>query len=168
MLLSFFISVSSPSEMAEAAADPVLLTFTNCESWMLYIETKLRGEVDLNEYCSPSLWDYLRGSLDRDSFFPGTDEKVLKEIRMSCSQEMLPHILYAEYAAEAWKWLADHAVAASTEEKGQIRRDLTNILLNFLKFSHFPAIGFVSRKGSVDCQKKNTVKCSRNTSYSYL
>ncbi|KAI3844170.1 hypothetical protein MKX03_000068 [Papaver bracteatum] len=52
------------------------------------------------------LWFYLLIN-DKNRVEPRKDKEALEAIRKSCSAEMLPHIIYAEFARDAWKWLEE-------------------------------------------------------------
>ncbi|RZC66254.1 hypothetical protein C5167_009949 [Papaver somniferum] len=133
-------SSESSFEMEEAVADPVLLTSTNYNSWKSYIETK---QIDGGSKFK-RVWGYLypgpRYSLDLE-----IDKKVLKEIKLSCSEEMLQHILYAEYFAEAWEWLKE-AVDAATEEKERYYNMMEIAIASRAKADEVPEVDKVLTK----------------------
>ncbi|KAI3957251.1 hypothetical protein MKW92_020875 [Papaver armeniacum] len=44
-------------------------------------------------------------------------KEALEAIKMSCSAEMLPHVMYAECAQEAWNWLAEAGAWTELEKE---------------------------------------------------
>ncbi|KAI3836322.1 hypothetical protein MKW92_049284 [Papaver armeniacum] len=52
------------------------------------------------------------------------DKKALEAIKMSSGTQMLPHIIHAEFASEAWNWLAK-AADAPEEEKDKYNKMVT-------------------------------------------
>ncbi|KAI3947596.1 hypothetical protein MKW92_009755 [Papaver armeniacum] len=86
------------------------LTPTNYEIWKVHLKKILRKN---------KLWS--RVKLDSYYFNDDIDKKAYEFIANSCSQEMLPHIIYTTNPKEAWDQLKQ-AEAASVEEKERYRK----------------------------------------------
>ncbi|KAI3932424.1 hypothetical protein MKW92_030701 [Papaver armeniacum] len=102
-----------------------LLTLTNYATWNVLMCRNLKRH---------SLWGYV-GQCDDDAHSKDEVRKAkealdthsrygvrkakeaLEAIKMSCSAEMLPHVMYAECAQEAWNWLAEAGAWTELEKE---------------------------------------------------
>ncbi|KAI3958096.1 hypothetical protein MKW98_020738 [Papaver atlanticum] len=84
-----------------------LLTFDNYKSWEVVMRRKLERL---------HLWSYI-DSREENRIHLRKDKKILDAIKKSCDEHMLPHIMYADFARDAWDWLAE-AAAWTDAERG--------------------------------------------------
>ncbi|KAI3850614.1 hypothetical protein MKW92_037186 [Papaver armeniacum] len=91
---------------AETSDEFELLTSNNYRSW----------EVAMLERFGCRGWtNHIFSSENRIEL--SKDKEVLEEIKKSCSAEMLPHVMYAKFAKEAWDWLAEAGVWTDLEKE---------------------------------------------------
>ncbi|KAI3883228.1 hypothetical protein MKX03_015378 [Papaver bracteatum] len=91
---------------AETSDEFELLTSNNYRSW----------EVAMLERFGCRGWtNHIFSSDNRIEL--SKDKEVLEEIKKSCSAEMLPHIMYARFAKEAWDWLGEAGAWTDLEKE---------------------------------------------------
>ncbi|KAI3883224.1 hypothetical protein MKX03_015374, partial [Papaver bracteatum] len=87
--------------------DRFILMSNNYQSWKDFMVGSLEWYYQWKYH--PVLSDVNRIDLRKE-------KKVLEPIKRSCSAEMLPHIMYAVLAREAWEWLAQADAWTYTEK----------------------------------------------------
>ncbi|KAI3851014.1 hypothetical protein MKX03_014439 [Papaver bracteatum] len=112
-----------------------LLTSNNYKSWKAMMHRKNAVLRRMSQFRGERVND-----LRKDGFH-------LEFIKMSCSAEMLPHIMYAEFAREAWDWLPEAAAWTDLEKE---------------KYTKMIVIAATARKKSDDVPEVDKILTRRN------
>ncbi|KAI3986111.1 hypothetical protein MKX01_036420 [Papaver californicum] len=84
-----------------------LLNSSNYEIWEAYMRANLKRRDLLDPIDGPYHTKGTDGTVPSKSYSSelNRDKKALEAIKKSCGEEMLPHIIHAEFASQAWECL---------------------------------------------------------------